>query len=330
MHKLAASQIEKLNLIDVHHHVILPEYEKALERSGARDPSKPLLRDATPAKVIGNMERFGIRKAIVSPLSAAGVHHGDDANAAYLVKASSEAIARFVSSAPGQLGFFAPLSYPDVAQALRQVEYALDVLRADGLMLLTNQNGIYPGDPLGEELWSELNRREAVVFVHPTRPANHAALGLKMWAAVIEYPFETTRVAANLIYNGCMARYPKIKWLLAHAGGCFPYLSFRLKMMEEQDEQTPRFGERHPEGTAPYVGQFYFDTAIAGGSAPMKALQDMTDPSHILFGSDWPFVTSELVFEQLDNLMSGNLFAGEAREGMARENALRLFSGLKT
>lgn len=325
MDKLDPGQIEKLNLIDVHHHVILPEYEKALERSGARDPSKPLKREASVSEVIDNMGRFGVANAIVNPLSAAGVHHGDDANAEFLVRSTSEAIATFVSRAPDQLGFFAPLSYPDVASALRQVEYALDELHADGLMLLTNQHGVYVGDPLGEELWEELNRQEAIVFIHPTRPANHASLNLKMWAAVIEYPFETTRVATNLIYNGFMTKYPKIKWLLAHAGGCFPYLSFRLKMMEEQDEQQPSFGERHPEGTAPYIGQFYFDNAIMSGSAPMKALQEVTEPSHILFGTDWPFVTSELVFEQLANLTSGGLFSGSNFDAMARSNAEKLF-----
>ena len=325
MHELTSDQIAKLNLIDVHHHVILPEYEKALEKSGARDPSKPLKRDTTPTEIIDNMGRFGVRRAIVNPLSAAGVHHGDDSNADFLVKSTSEAMAKFVSNASAQLGFFAPLSYPDVPRALQQVEHAFDVLHADGLMLLTNQNGVYVGDPLGDELWNELNRREATVFIHPTRPANHASLNLKMWAAVIEYPFETTRVATNLIYNGFMAKYPNIKWLLAHAGGCFPYLSFRLKMMEEQDEQVPTFGERHPEGAAPYVGKFYFDTAIMGGRAPMKALQEVADPSHILFGTDWPFVVDELVFEQLSNLTTGDLFTGDAYDAMAGGNAAKLF-----
>jgi len=222
MTEITSSQIAQLNLIDVHHHVILPEYEKALERSGARDPSKPLKRDTSTAEVIDNMGHFGVSKAIVNPLSAAGVHHGDDGNADYLVRSTTDAMAKFVSGAPSQLGFFAPLSYPDVPAALKQVEYALDELKSDGLMLLTNQNGRYPGDPLGEELWAELDRREAIVFVHPTRPANHGTLNIKMWAAVIEYPFETTRVATNLIYNGYMKKYPNIKWLLAHAGGCFP------------------------------------------------------------------------------------------------------------
>lgn len=328
MHELTASQIENLNLIDVHHHVILPEYERALEKSGARDPSKPLKRDTTTSQIIDNMGRFGIVKAIVNPLSAAGVHHGDDANANSLVRSTTEAMAKFVSNASSQLGFFAPLSYPDVGNALKQAEYALDTLKADGLMFLTNQNGVYVGDPLGEELWAELNRRKAVVFIHPTRPANHGSLNLKMWAAVIEYPFETTRVATNLIYNGYMKKYPDIKWLLAHAGGCFPYLSFRLKMMEEQDEQTPTFGERHPEGTAPYVGQFYFDNAIMSGPAPMKALREITDPSHILFGTDWPFVADELVFEQLSNLTGGELFSGAPYEAMARGNAKALFPRL--
>ena len=314
-----------LAFIDVHHHVVLPAYEKALIRSGARDPSKPLRKNATPDEIIEAMERFGIAKAVINPLSAAGVHHGSDEAADDLVKSTTEALAEFAAAAPDRLGIFAPLSFPDVASAVRQLDTALGSFGADGIILMTNQNGVYVGDPAGEELWAELDRREATVFIHPTRPANHADLGLELWAAIIEYPFETTRVAANLIYNGYMARYPNIKWILAHAGGCLPYLSLRLKLMEEQDEKSPPFSERHPEGTAPYVGRFYFDTAIAGSKAAMGALQEVADPSHIMFGSDWPYITDHFVSEQLDNLLAPGVFTEEDFHAMENTNAKRLF-----
>jgi len=322
---IGVDEIAKLNLIDVHHHVVLPAYELALVKSGARDPSKPLRKNSTSVEILEAMGQFGIAKAVVNPLSAAGVHHGDDANADYLVSTTTEALAAFVSETPDRLGYFAPVSYPDVGRALRQMEYALDTLDADGLILMTNQNGVYVGDPIGEELWAELDRRGAVVFIHPTNPANHADLNLNIWAAVIEYPFETTRVAANLIYNGFMAKYPNIKWIMAHGGGCLPYLSLRLKLMEEQDENAPAFTERHPEGTAPYIGQFYFDTAIAGSKAAMGALQEVTDPSHIMFGSDWPYITEHFVTEQLGNLTRRDVFSMENFKAMESGNATALF-----
>ncbi len=318
-------RIEGLALIDVHHHVVLPAYEKALIRSGARDPSKPLRKNATSDEIIEAMERFGIAKAIINPLSAAGVHHGNDEHADYLVQSTTEALVEFAALAPDRLGIFAPLSFPDVASALRQLETALGSFAADGLILMTNQNGVYVGDPSAEELWAELDRREATVFIHPTRPANHGSLGLEIWAAVIEYPFETTRVAANLIYNGYMARFPNIKWILAHAGGCLPYLSLRLKLMEEQDEKSPPFSERHPEGTKPYIGQFYFDTAIAGSKAALGALQEITDPTHIMFGSDWPYITDHLVTEQLANMLAPGVFTDNNFRAMENANAKRLF-----
>ncbi|MFM1816131.1 MAG: hypothetical protein RLZ98_2826 [Pseudomonadota bacterium] len=317
---------QKLELIDVHHHVVLPAYEQALIKSGARDPSKPLRKNATPAEILEAMGRFGIARAVVNPLSAAGVHHGDDGRADYLVASTTEALAKFAGEVPDRLGFFAPLSYPDVTRALRQLEYALDTLHADGVILMTNQNGAYVGDKAGEELWAEMDRRGAAVFIHPTRPANHEALGLDIWAAVIEYPFETTRVAANLIYNGFMARYPNIKWILAHAGGCLPYLSLRLKLMEEQDEHTPAFSERHPEGTAPYIGRFYYDTAIAGSRAAMGALQEVAGPGQILFGSDWPYITAHFVTEQLENMTAEGVFTPENFTAMEQGNAKRIFT----
>src|SRR5262249_16107643 len=189
------------------------------------------------------MGSLGIEAAIVNPLSVAGVHHGSDADAGYLCQSVTDALARFAGHDLGKLGFFAPVPYPDVDGALRYMEYALDQLHTDGLILLTSQNGINVGDKRGEPLWAELDRRGAVVFIHPARPAFVDTLSTRIWGSIIEYPFETTRVAAFLIYNEFMRKYPNIKWILAHAGGCLPYLSFRLVLMEGQDIHTPPFSE---------------------------------------------------------------------------------------
>ncbi|MBI4292462.1 MAG: amidohydrolase [Betaproteobacteria bacterium] len=322
-------------LIDMHHHVVLPEYEQALARSGAGDPSRPLRKNDPAEVLLERMGETGIDAAILNPLSVAGVHHGNDANARYLTESVNEAMARYVSQAPDRLGFLATLPLPDLDGALEQMGHALDTLHADGVIFMSNQNGFYIGDPAFEPLYAEMNRRAVNAFIHPGMPPYVANLKLRLWPAFIEYAFDTTRVAANLIYHEFMGRYPNIRWILAHAGGTFPYLSMRMRLMEEMEVgRKPPFPfvgagcpfiERVPEGVTPYLGRFYFETAFSGGQGPMAALAHMVGPDHILYGSDLPFVARPFVMEQIDNLRGMPEFAGERFNDMARNNARALF-----
>ncbi len=153
-----------------------------------------------------------------------------------------------------------------------------------------------------EPLYAEMDRRGVVCFMHPTIPAYFpAGLNLQMWPAYLEYAFDTTRVAANLIYHAFMRKYPAIKWLLAHAGGTLPYLSMRLRLMEELETKGRKppfpglgagrpFNERVPEGVAPYLDKFYFDVALSGADAPMAALTALapaTASSTAATGRSW-------------------------------------------
>ncbi len=312
-------------LIDVHHHCVLPEYQNALVRAGAADPSKPLRKNASPQEAVASMTSLGIDKAVVNPLSVAGVHHGNDTDARYLCQSVSEALAKFVSAAPDKLGFFAPLPYPDIDGALRQLELSLDTLKADGIILLSNQNGVYVGDRRMDPLLAELNRRKAVVFVHPARPAFLDTLPVQIWGAIIEYTFETTRVATYLIYNEFMRKYPDIKWILAHAGGCIPYLSFRLIMMEEQDINKPPFAERVPEGARQWVDRFYFDTAISASPPALAAMMEVARPGHVMYGSDWPYVDRHAIELQHECLDTWKGLSDGTRNAIQRESALALF-----
>jgi predicted TIM-barrel fold metal-dependent hydrolase len=312
-------------LVDVHHHCVLPEYQAALVRSGAADPSRPLRRNASPQEAIEAMGTLGIEAAIVNPLSVAGVHHGDDANAHYLCRSVSDALARFASAAPDKLGFFAPLPYPDVDGSLEHMAYALDALKAEGLILLSSQNGIYVGDKRMEPLLAEMNRRKTIVFVHPARPAFIDTLTTRIWGSIIEYTFETTRVAAFLIYNEFMKKYPDIRWILAHAGGCLPYISFRLILMEEQDVNAPAFSERMPEGARHWVDRFYFDTAISGSPPALAALMEVARPGHVMYGSDWPYIDRHTVELQHECLATWKGFSAKSRSAVYRESALALF-----
>jgi predicted TIM-barrel fold metal-dependent hydrolase len=330
-------ELSSLALIDVHHHVLLPEYEQALVRSGAGDPSRPFRRHDGPAVAVEKMAELGIAAAVVNPLSVAGVHHGDDANARYLTRSVNEALAKFSTGAPDRIGFFATLPMPDVDGALAETAYALDELGADGVILLSHQNGVYVGDPRGEPLYAELDRRGTVCFVHPTIPPYLPdGLDLRLWPAYLEYAFDTTRVAGNLIYHEYMRRFPRIKWLLAHAGGAFPYLSMRLRLMEELEiggRKPPfpsvgagkPFDERVPEGVTPYLDKFHYDVALSGADAPMAALTALAPADHIFYGSDWPFVLRSFVVEQQENLTRMPHFSGTRFAAMERDNARRMF-----
>jgi predicted TIM-barrel fold metal-dependent hydrolase len=314
-----------LRLVDVHHHVVLPEYEAALARAGVADPSRPLRRRVTPQQALDAMAELGIVAAVLNPLSAAGVHHGSDEHAQYLAQTTNEALAKFASHAPDRLGFFAALPLPDLDGALRQLEVALDHLRADGVILLSSQNGRYVGDLDFDALYAEMDRRGVIVFVHPASPAYVPTLRLNLWAAYVEYPFEITRVAANLIYNGITSRYPNIKWILAHGGGALPYLSVRLRLMEESDKNSPSFIDRVPEGVAPHLRSFYFDVALVGGAAPIAALVEMADPARLLYGSDWPYLRREFVSDQIAEMVRLPQFASGGLASIERRNAADAF-----
>jgi predicted TIM-barrel fold metal-dependent hydrolase len=203
------------------------------------------------------------------------------------------------------------------------------------LILLSHQNGVYVGDPRYRPVYDEMNRRGAIVFVHPTIPPYLPdGLDLPLWPAYIEYAFDTTRVAANLLYNEVLRDFPNIRWILAHAGGTFPYLATRLRLMDELETHQPPFPrfrvgrpfhERFPEGVRAWLDRFYYDVALSGGGAPMAALTELARPERIVYGSDWPFVEREFVIDQLDELMTIPPFAGDAFSAMENGNARRLF-----
>lgn len=311
------------NRLDVHVHAILPEYIKALQRAGITESSFRKTTAHTPEALLDAIGQLGIEIAIWLPFSGSGIYVENDAKTQYLTKATNEAAATLASKASRKFGFYAILPLPNVNAALTQMEYALDTLHADGIAFLSTQNGMYIGDVAFDELYAEMNRRAVVAFVHPGRPTYPAPL--KVPPAFIEYTFETTRVAVNLVYNEVMKRYPNIHWILAHAGGALPYLTMRLEALQGDDTEKPSFLERVPEGYIPYLSRFYYDVAMAGAVGPISALTATADSSHILYGSDWPYVPKEYIIKQVINFQAMPEFAGDRLQAMERGNGLRFF-----
>jgi predicted TIM-barrel fold metal-dependent hydrolase len=217
---------------DTHHHILAPEYVSALRNLGIRGATGMPFPEWTPKGTLRFMDRHGIATAIVS-VSTPGVHFKPPSVSRDLARCCNEYAARLVGDHPDRFSALASLPLPDVDGALQELAYALDVLSLDGVILLTNAQGQYLGVPELESLFVELNRREAVVLVHPTDPPWGSTEGLDFPNALLESPFETTRAVANLLYSGVLTRFPDIRFILSHAGGTIPFLAWKLSLAHQ-------------------------------------------------------------------------------------------------
>jgi predicted TIM-barrel fold metal-dependent hydrolase len=310
--------------IDVHNHILPPEYVSAMARHGIHDGGDVAFPRWSAEEHLAVMDRCGIAAAVTS-LSAPGVYFGDAAAARSLARQVNEIQARMVSDHPKRFGGFATLPVPDMDGALDELAYALDVLKLDGVVMLTSLGDVYLGDPSLEPLFAELNRRKAVVFVHPNTPASNAKLTLTLPAALVEFVFDTTRAVANLIFSGTLERHPDVKIILSHAGGTVPYLAGRLSATEV----VPGLRERAPKGAVAYLKNLYYDTALSAFPTALGSLRELVDPSHILFGSDYPFAP-ESVIEATERGIEGYTPIDAAQRNIIeREAALALFPRLR-
>ncbi len=169
---------------------------------------------------------------------------------------------------------------------------------------------------------AELDRRRALVFVHPNLHPTTSEIGLNIPNFMVEFLCDTTRAATNLILSGTVARFPNIRWILAHAGGFLPFIAWRVALADN----FPHFREAAPEGVLTYVRKFYFDTALSPSPFAMATLKELVDPSHILFGSDFPFAPAPLIGQEVAALNALEIFDDATKALIDRSNAARLLS----
>lgn len=310
----------KQGRIDVHHHVIPPAFVEAMQAKGITKVAGAPLPKWTAEKSIEVMDANGIQTAITS-LSAPGVHFGDGvAQASALARRCNEFSADMAVRYPGRFGSFAVLPMPFTEAACAEAIHALDVLKADGVVLLGSTDGHFLGDVRFDELMSELDRRRAIVFVHPNLHATSESIGLNMPGFLIEFLCDTTRAAVNLILSSTLERYPNTHWILAHAGGFLPFVAGRVA-----SALIPNLHDRAPKSVMHYIERFYFDTALSPSRYSMVALKELVDPTHILFGSDFPFAPAPVTALQCRTLVESDLFAEQGQYGISRGHALSLF-----
>jgi predicted TIM-barrel fold metal-dependent hydrolase len=303
----------------VHAHFVPEAYRRAGIAAGITKPDgMPAWPAWDPATALATMDRLRIASAVLS-VSSPGVNFGDDAAARALARTVNEAGAELVAQHAARFGLFASLPLPDLDAALAEAGHALDTLHADGVVLLTNYRGIYLGDPRFDALFAELDRRQAVAFIHPTGPyCPGCSSGLDYPQPMIDFMFETTRAVTHLVFSGTLDRYPRIQFIVPHAGAAVPVLSDRIAGM------IPALGLPNAP-TADHVSgllrRLHYD--LAGYAVPkmLPSLLAVADPSRILYGSDWPF-TPEPVVARLSSLIDSTpILDGATRSRIWRTNA---------
>ncbi|GAA2455233.1 amidohydrolase family protein [Streptomyces glaucus] len=268
--------------LDVHAHFVTDSYVRQARAAGHELPDGvPAWPTWSAAAHLELMDRCGIGTSMLS-VSSPGVHFGDDTAARRLAREVNEAGAETVRDHPGRFGLFASLPLPDVDGALAEIAHAYDALHADGVVLETNTHGTYLGDPGLEPVWAELDRRGAVVFLHPTSPVCWERSALGRPRPMIEFVFDTARTVTDLLMAGTLDRHRDLTVIVPHCGGALPVLADRIdgfmRMFMPEGTEAP--------GAVEQLGRLYYD--LAGPALPrqLPALMNLVGTDRLLYGSD--------------------------------------------
>lgn len=267
--------------IDTHHHAIPAEYRAVLRKAGIDEAGGRALPDWSPEASLATMDALDVSTAILSVSTPGTGFLPEVAAAAALARDVNDYLASVVTDHPDRFGYFATVPLPHVDAATVETVRALDELRADGVVLLANNAGVYLGEEGQDELFAALDARAAVVFIHPADLPGPEAPGVLPFAA--DFLLDTTRAAYLLVRNGIRRKYPNIKFILSHAGGFVPYASHRMAVAITGDIGTS------PADNLDDFRSFYFDTALSSSPAALPTLLAFAEPGRVTFGSDWPF-----------------------------------------
>ncbi len=309
--------------VDLHQHVIPDFYWEASNEggnaAGGITPPRWTLDGA-----IAYLDEAEIDVAFPS-ISTPGVHFGNDAAAQVLARRVNEYLAEIKRDRPDRFGAFAAVPLPDVEGSLEQIAYAFDVLGLDGVSLLSNAGGSYLGDSRFDQVFAELQRRGAVVFVHPNASPDPIAHRLGLPDALLDYPADTSRAIAKLHYSNTFARTPNVKYLFSHAGGTIPFVASRFAIVDAMDV-IPGAAERGP--FADTARRLYWDTASAFADPVLHVLRSVAGLEQVAFGTDYPYPHDEISIGELRSVRSTTELSDGERDAVLGGTASALFPRL--
>ena len=281
------------DVIDVHSHIITPEFVSALDKEGRLLDEGFHLPKWDAEAQLKWMDEAGIAKSVLTMAAP-------NPTSAAVIRQVNEAAAKLKREHPDRFMFCAALPLPDVDAAIEEARYALDVLGADGVKLATNSYGQYLGAPELDTLFSFLNERKAVVILHPHRPepVNRQVIQ-QTPLAMQEYLSETTRAVANMISRNVLARYNQIKVVVPHCGAYLPLMVPRMKSLTPVMQANKLVGDIDWEAN---LAALYYDLAGAHSPEVIRMLLTITTPDHLLYGSDYPYVAPQVLTQSLQHM----------------------------
>jgi 6-methylsalicylate decarboxylase len=299
--------------IDVHHHFAPPAWVTEVR-------GRPLLQPAnttwTPEKSIDDMDRAGVAGAVVS-ITNPGLWFGDAAATRRLARACNEYGAKLVQDHPTRFGLFAAMPLPDVDATLQEIAYAYDTLKADGVGLMTSYGDTWLGNAAFRPVMEELDRRNAIVHVHPTAANCCKNLGYGVAPGSIEYGTDTTRAITGVAFSGDAARFPNVRFIWSHAGGTVPFLAGRI------DGASNNAKDRMPRGFIYELKRFYYDLAGAANKGAVASLLQLVPPTQVLYGTDFPPGGNGR--DVLKTIAEIGMFSEADLRAVERDNAVKLF-----
>lgn len=263
------------------------------------------------------LDRFGIDLQVLT-FTSPGTHVEPAEKAVAFARLVNDSLGTIVRARPDRFAALATLPLNDTAAAVEELERAVTELEFRGAMLFSNVNGTSLSDHRFWPLYEKADALGAVLYIHPIDPVGVEAMTEYWLMPLVGFPFDTTLAAAKLVMSGVVARFPNIKWVLAHLGGAIPYLAERLDRGYEAFEECRENIDRPP---SEYLRLFYYDTVNFDPGALRLALE-FAGAERLLAGSDYPHRIGSLS-RMLESIEALELPAAE-REAILGGNASRL------
>jgi 6-methylsalicylate decarboxylase len=304
--------------IDVHHHTAPPAL-----RNGPGNNVKGQSSPWSPEMSLAQMDKFDISVAILTMTQMGDILYDNTEKGRRNVRIGNDYGAKVMADHPKRFGLMTGVPLPDIDGVMKEIEYGFDTLKADGIGIYTNDNqNRWPGDPYFDPMWKELNRRKAIVYMHPLAPPCCTKLNDSVPTAMNEFDFDITRACTSIMVNGVLHNYPDVKIIIPHSGGTMPMIAGRIKDRYPHNAKTDPY---IPNGVIAELQKFYIDIAHASFPYPMAAMMKFALPDHIMFGTDFSPEPIESTVNELPNLG----LSAKVMRAIERENAEKLFPRFK-